>query len=131
MSAAYKYAILQAFCIPVSKTQDADDQTYKLVPVMTESFSQPVQGWEQWVADIRDVVRVCQSAEALNRVQETHRQSLLALSRERQDLYHDLGRTLADRRKQVSDAAVPVEQELACPKASPRRRRLKKEVGHG
>jgi hypothetical protein len=102
MSAAYKHAILQAFCIPVSRSQDPDAQTHRLAAESPREDSEPDQGWEQWVADVSDVIRVCETSEALDRVQETHRRTLHALSRERQSLYSEIGRTILGKREELS-----------------------------
>lgn len=136
MSAAYKYAMLQAFCIPVGRSsEDADADTHKLAPGNATEVRQPVQGWEQWVADVQDVVRVCESAMALDRVQETHRQTLIALSRERRDLYEEMGRALASKRQELTRPPVQaqepgtVRREATAQATGPRSTRQKRRGG--
>jgi hypothetical protein len=132
MSAAYKYAILQTFCIPISRSQDADAQSYKLAAAKVAEVGEPEQGWEQWVADVSEVVRVCESTHAIDHLQDTHRLSLHALSRERQDLYQELGRTLAGRRQQLSrPSAPPSEKKRPCRKSLRRPGPQKREVPLG
>ena len=89
MSAAFKTAMLQTFCVPVLGSDDADADTYKL----RKSFHEPAppQGWDQWTADIKSMFGACESEEALARVQNTHRLLLGSLSRERPDLYKTIG----------------------------------------
>ncbi len=54
MSAAYKSAMIQTFCIPVGDTEDADAASHKLAA--KTHLAEPVQGWEQWARDIEDIV---------------------------------------------------------------------------
>ena len=132
MSAAYKYAILQAFCIPVSRSQDPDAETHRLSAGGAEEIREPDQGWDQWVADVSDVVGSCETPQALDLVQETHRRTLHALSRERQNLYLELGRTLASRRELLSRSLTRAVKSPRTGKAAPRQpRRRRSEVAHG
>lgn len=100
MSAAFKYAVLQAFCVPVGGRDDADAKSHRLldVPVIME----PVQGWEQWQADLLDVVRVCETGEALDRLQDTNRGLLRLVSTERPEIYAAIGEAVRSRRDEVS-----------------------------
>jgi hypothetical protein len=132
MSAAYKYAMLQAFCIPVGSSEDADADTHRLVHANAAEVSQPVQGWEQWIADVQDVVRVCESAMALDRLQETHRQTLSALARERWDLYEEVGRALVGKRQELAqppaEAKKPLAERGGVPRQAPRRKRTPRTI---
>ena len=105
VTAAFKYALFQAFCIPVTGSEDADSSTYRLK--RTNVAEEPVQGWEQWVLDIADVVRVCESHAALDRLHTTNRDIMRLLSTRRLDLYVALGETIRDRRKALTDRVVP------------------------
>jgi hypothetical protein len=99
MQSAFKYALLQAFCIPLG-AEDADAASPRLkVPLHTPG---PVQGWEQWAEDVRDMIRGCQSREALGRVQDRYRPMLTSLSRERADLYGTIGAAMAERRAELA-----------------------------
>jgi hypothetical protein len=96
MSSAYKAAMLQAFCIPVAGNEDADAHTHKLRK--SDHEPQPAQGWEQWSRDIADIIGVCESEEALTRVQDTNRALLKAISRERSEFYQTIGDAFSRRR---------------------------------
>ena len=91
MSAAYKTAMIQTFCIPVVGAEDPDRTSHKLA--VKRHLPEPVQGWDQWSRDIVDIVAVCESEHAIDTVQERNRELLLAINRERPDLYADLGRS--------------------------------------
>jgi hypothetical protein len=97
MSAAFKTAMLQTFCIPVHGSDDPDADSYALVA--NTHKSEPPQGWEQWSRDIADIVGVCESNAALDLVQERNRKLLKAISREKPELYRDLGRRFTERRE--------------------------------
>jgi hypothetical protein len=105
MTAAYKYAIMQTFCIPLIGSEDADADTHKLA--CNSQNHEPVQGWEQWVRDIADMTRICESIEALDRVQNSNRNLLSALSRERPELYAKLGEAIGTRRNSFAPKAPP------------------------
>ena len=96
MSAAYKSAMIQAFCIPVADLEDADATSPRLVA--KTHVPEPVQGWEQWARDIKDIVAVCESEQAIDTVQERNRELLKAISRERVELYRELGECFTGRR---------------------------------
>ncbi len=81
MSAAYKQAMLQAFCVPTGE-DDADAQTHRLEPI-SDQQADPVQGWEQWSRDIGELIAGCVTEEAVARVQQTYGLQLRALSKRR------------------------------------------------
>ena len=101
MTAAYKYALFQTFCIPVNGTEDADAASHKLIK--NDQLPEPVQGWGQWAADVGEMIRGCQTVEAVERVQNSNRGLLKAINRERPDLYAALGDAIATKRETLSD----------------------------
>ena len=108
MSAAYKSAMIQTFCIPIYGSEDPD-RTSPRTSARTH-LAEPVQGWEQWARDIEDIVSLCESDAAIGLVQERNRELLKALSRERQDLYRELGQCFSARRQELEhrEAATKV-----------------------
>jgi hypothetical protein len=133
MSAAYKTAMLQAFCIPVVGEDDPD----RAKLVMRKSHGpEPVQGWDQWSQDVIEMIRICQSEEALSRVQDTNRAMLKAVQRERSELYASIGDEFATRRRDL--APVPVSKDLVgrdpssttSAPARPRKKTKAKEMEH-
>lgn len=123
MSAAYKSAMIQVFCIPVRGTEDVDATSHRLS--MTEHLPEPVEGWEQWAAGISDTVRVCESEEALTLVQERQRMLLGALSRERPELYRAVGEAFGKRRAALKQRAAPAPATVRSGIAPGPRRRSK------
>jgi hypothetical protein len=101
MSAAYKYACLQTFCIPTEGDNDADAKSNrtKAAPVVVAI---PDQGWAQWAADIQELVASCESVMAIEHVQETYSRELHGLSRAEPKLYAKLGRAVRARRAAVT-----------------------------
>ena len=102
MSSAYKSAMLQAFCVPVA-TDDPDASSYRLRVREVE----PVEGWQAWSEGICDMIGLCDSVDALDRVRTRHGALLAVLKRERPELYARIGEAFAKR-----------SQELAAPKAA-------------
>lgn len=105
MSAAYKSAMIQAFCIPVGDLEDADATSHRLAK--RTHVPEPVQGWEQWARDIQDIVAVCESEQAIDTVQDRNRELLKAISRERSELYNELGQCLSERRLLLRGRTTP------------------------
>jgi hypothetical protein len=104
MSAAYKQAMLQAFCIPAGEP-DADRETYRLAAA-SDHCLEPVQGWEQWARDMGELIAGCTTMEAVGRVQNTYRGELRSLSKSHADLFAGLGQALADRRSELTERAL-------------------------
>lgn len=99
MSAAYKSAMLELFCVPVAG-EDADASSHRLKAAAREV--EPVQGWPAWSDDILDMIRLCESLDALDRVRTRQGQLLAALKRERPELYARIGAGFADRGQQLA-----------------------------
>lgn len=95
MQSAYKYALLQSFCVPLG-AEDADGVTRRLKKPSHEAA--PPQGWQQWTSDTCELIRSCESVEALERLQASNRGLLLSLARERRALYELIGSAVAERR---------------------------------
>jgi hypothetical protein len=120
MSAAYKSAMVQTFCIPVSGADDPEKASYRFSS--KKHIPEPAQGWEQWSRDIIDIVTVCESEQAIDMVQDRHRDHFLALSRERADIYDELGRMLCGRRETLRGRMSETRQPIKIAK-KPRSRR--------
>jgi len=97
MTAAYKSAMIQTFCIPLAGSEDPDRASPKVSS--RTHVAEPIQGWEQWVRDIEDIVSLCESEQAITLVQDRNRQLLTALSRERAELYRQIGEAFGSRRE--------------------------------
>jgi hypothetical protein len=119
MSAAYKSAMVQTFCIPFSGTEDADKASPRAAA--RTHVAEPIQGWEQWARDIEDIVGLCESEQAITLVQERNRELLKSLGRERQELYRELGECFTARREALQERASPARPRKARSKsASPK-----------
>jgi hypothetical protein len=100
MQSAYKYALLQAFCVPVSQIEDADARSHRLrAPQLP---TEPEEGWAQWAQDIGDEVRACSTRDDLDRLQDGSRSVLTSLSREQPHLYRQLGKAIGQRRAELA-----------------------------
>ena len=101
MSSAYKHAMLQAFCVPVAQIEDADASSHRLKRSRSHQ-REPVEGWAMWTSGIVDIIESCATTEALERVQERQRPLLKAVSREKPDLYAQLGAAFAKRTAELN-----------------------------
>jgi hypothetical protein len=105
MSAAYKYACFQTFCIPTEGDNDADAKTHRpRSGAVVVAIAAPDQGWVQWAADIQGLVGSCESVMAIETVQATYRRELAGLSRAEPKLYAKLGRAVRAKRKALEPA---------------------------
>jgi hypothetical protein len=104
MTAAYKAAVLQAFCIPVSGSEDADQRSPRLGSA--NGASAPVEGWRQWADDLSAVVGSCMSGEAIDRLLAGKRAQLAGLARECPEHYAALGQAIATRRQELDVPAA-------------------------
>ncbi len=96
LSAAYKSAMLQTFCIPVGDDLDADATTHRIrKPLVGER--EPVQGWQAWSDDIIAMIDCCETQDALDLMRSRQAGLLTAISRERADLYAQIGEAFASR----------------------------------
>jgi hypothetical protein len=125
MSAAYKIAMLQTFCIPTEPGEDSDASSHKVYAIV--HAPEPVQGWEQWVIDIGDIVTVCESCEAIDLVQDRNRALLMSLSRERPNIYAELGQAFVARRESLRDRLRDVARPETF-KRTPKRSRTPSEL---
>jgi hypothetical protein len=117
MSSAYKCAMLQTFCVPVA-TDDGDAASYRLKVREVE----PVEGWQGWSDGILDMIRDCESPDALDRVRTRQGSLLNAVKRERPDLYAGIGEGFATRGQQLSAPTVkpPARPKVRTNRAEPR-----------
>jgi hypothetical protein len=100
MSSAYKSAMLQLFCVPAAG-DDADGAGHRLKTRVRER--EPVQGWSTWTEDILDMIGVCQSMDALDRVRTRQAALLEAL---RCDLYATIGQGFSSRAEELSQQST-------------------------
>lgn len=105
-SSAYKYAMLQLFCVPVAQIGDADSSTHRLK--RDSHVGEPVEGWPHWAAGIIDIAMSCVTQDALDRLQERQRALLKAISRERPDLYAQIGEAFARCGESIRGAACTI-----------------------
>jgi hypothetical protein len=106
LSSAYKSAMLQAFCVPVAG-DDGDASSHRLhVPAAIE----PAQGWEAWARDIIEMIGVCETAQALDRVRARQASLLAALRREQPSLYAVVGEAFKLRTQQLADPPKPAKR---------------------
>jgi hypothetical protein len=128
MSAAYKSAMVQTFCIPVAGSEDPDRNSAR--PTLRTHGAEPVQGWEQWARDIEDIVSLCESESAIDLVQERYRELLKGLSRERPQLYRQLGEAFSARRSVLCSEAPARTSPRRSASRSGSARKARKEPEH-
>ena len=104
MSAAYKSAMLQAFCIPVPQ-EDSDATSPRLNPVI--ALPEPPEGWESWADEVGDIAKSCESIDAIDRLMSGRRGGLAALQRSRPELYAQIGEVIANRLAEIQKPSPP------------------------
>ena len=111
MQSAYKYAVLQAFCVPALQQDDADARSHRLAPANLPT--EPDGGWQAWCDALATQLEACASLDAIRQLQDDNRASLAALSRERPELYRQLGEAIARARAAVGRASSAEEVQAA------------------
>ncbi len=111
MSAAYKAAMLQAFCIPVPP-EDTDTSSPRLNGTAGDklgriALSEPVEGWESWAGEVIHIAKSCESAEAIDRLTNVRQSLLAALQRARPELYATIGEAIAARLAELQRPSSP------------------------
>lgn len=102
MTSAYKYTLIEAFCIPVVGRDDPEKAALRLA----EHQPAPPQGWDGWSYDLAASIAVCGSTKAIDRLQERNRALLHGLSRERPEFYASLGEAVVARRVSLTARAT-------------------------
>ncbi len=105
MSSAYKTAMLQTFCIPIEGLEDVDASAIRLSKADHEPA--PLQGWDQWSEDMKEMIATCVSTAALERVQNRYRSQLKSISRERPELYRSIGAAFLSAASVAAKAGPP------------------------
>ena len=123
MTSAYKYAMIEAFCIPVVSAEDPD----RISPQRAPHVVAPAQGWDLWSGELTERVGRCDSVQALERLQDRHRARLHGLSRERPELYAQLGVAVAARRSSFANSETAVSEVSVVAK---RRSRHSRKAAH-
>jgi hypothetical protein len=100
MQSAFKYALLQTFCVPLGP-EDADASCHRLKTPLPRP--RPPQGWQRWASEISALVGECESVEAIDQLQASHREYLLGLAREQRELYEQVGMAVAARRAKLAE----------------------------
>lgn len=114
MSAAYKYAAMQTFCIPTEGDNDADATTHEVAPQRQQARREearadeiePAGGWGDWARDLINQVNEAGSEEALYAIRDepANKARINACKRIDKKMYEDIGQAFKTRRAVVSDA---------------------------
>ena len=126
ISAAYKSAMLQTFCIPVPQ-EDADSHSPRLGRHLL--FAEPPEGWESWSREVIDIAQSCQSTDAVERLQASRRQMLAALQRARPELYGSVGEAIADKVNELRPAEPGEESPKSPKRAKPKQKKGTADAG--
>lgn len=102
ITAAYKQAVFQTFCIPVADVEDPDSQSIR---PRFECVVEPVEGWSAWAIGLEEAIAACSSREALDANQLQHRELLRSLAMHDVSLYGQVGKAFQRRRQQLVDTA--------------------------
>jgi len=93
-SAAFKSAMIQAFCIPIPQ-MDTASASPRFSPAVAQP--EPPEGWEAWAQETSLIATTCDTGEAIERLMSARRTLLAALQRSRPELYAAIGEAIAGR----------------------------------
>jgi hypothetical protein len=103
MQSAYKYATLQAFCVPAAQGQDADPGSYRLKAI--QPTAEPAEGWAKWCEDLVAKCDAASDVGELYALRDGARAKLAALQKANADLYRNVGDVISSRLCELT--AVP------------------------
>lgn len=108
MSAAFKAAMFQIFCIPVGG-DDTDRATRRR---RLNRTSAPSEGWDRWCTTLEQQIDPCSTPLALALLRTGNEAILCAMQRERPDLYFKVGERFRARQADLfnSGIAEPAEE---------------------
>lgn len=106
MSAAYKYAAMQAFCIPTEGDNDADAVTHEVAPqpaAMPEGI-EPEEGWAMWALGLMGHLEAVENEAAINAARDDGdtKRRINALKTIDRQLYDKIGVAFADARARLA-----------------------------
>lgn len=109
MSAAYKYAAMQAFCIPTEGDNDADATTHEVVAAAKPAIDEPEEGWAAWTLGLKAHLECVENEAAINaaRDDETNKRRINALRTLDPQQYQAIGKAFQEARARV---AAPVKE---------------------
>lgn len=112
MSAAYKYAAMQTFCIPTEGDNDADATTHEVEPRQQPRRPdpkldeiEPAGGWGDWARDLIDQVGKCENNEELDALRDepANKARINATKKIDKTMHDAIGAAFKSRRAVVSD----------------------------
>lgn len=101
MSAAFKYACFQVFCIPTEGDGDHDADAVTPEPTRPR-VTEPPQGWSAWALEFAAVIDGCETTDAIDRHQVTHKANLAAIKTAAPAIYASIGKAVTARKATVS-----------------------------
>lgn len=131
MTAAYKYALFQAFCIPAADSGDAEADSIR---VRGRSPVEPTEGWTAWGYGVLEAVAACRDTDSLDAVQASHRDLLRWLAMHDVALYGGVGEAIRVRRRELANNGAESSLNGTSAAAPAKRRRSRarttKDVAH-
>lgn len=113
MSAAYKYAAMQAFCIPTEGDNDADATTHEVAPRKQEPVHQhnavediePAGGWGDWARALIEQVNAANSDAELDKIKvdPINKPRINATNKVDKAMYKAIGEAFTTRRSVLAD----------------------------
>jgi hypothetical protein len=99
MQSAFKYAVLQAFCVPAVDEFDADSRSHRLSPYT--SSAEPAAGWRRCCDETAAAAQECSDEVALGALKAQTRSFLSALQKANPALYKQVGEVFARRTRKL------------------------------
>ena len=112
MSAAYKYAAMQTFCIPTEGDNDADATIHEVAPQQQSRRTkskpddiEPAGGWGDWTRDLIAKVGRADTDKELDAIRDepANKTRINAVKKIDKTMYDDIGEAFAARRQVLAD----------------------------
>jgi hypothetical protein len=102
ITAAYKQALFQAFCIPCAEIEDPDTESIRVRGV---SVVEPIGGWSAWGQQLLDDISGSGTSHAVEELQARNRETLRALAMHDAPLYAEIGEAVRARKAMLNGSA--------------------------
>lgn len=103
MSAAYKYAAMQTFCIPTEGDNDADSTTHDVTASQHRPDDiEPPEGWGDWARSLIDTVAEQTTTGALDGLRDGETRRINAVKKFDGSIYKAIGEAFKARRNAIS-----------------------------
>lgn len=128
MTAAYKSAMFQIFCIPTGEGDEPDARSFRRGRVV--GAVEPEQGWTRWSEELCQLIAHCETDRAVSEIQAANRELLRALALDQTKLFAEIGEAVRARKREIAQAAANRTARMPSKSRAPRKAKVERQVAN-